>query len=124
VTAPAPSLRDRIAAALVATPSTGWTYTPGQEKWDHHRRAGQPGHRYSITCALCVGDIYALADAVLPLLADAREAGRRDGLREVADDLDADADQLGPDYHVTAGYRSAADRLRARADTTHPGGQP
>lgn len=68
------TLRDRIAAALRSTPSSGWTYTPGQEKWDHHRRGDQPGHRYSITCALCVGDVYALADAVLPLVAAEREA--------------------------------------------------
>ncbi|MET9222374.1 hypothetical protein ABZX65_26920 [Streptomyces sp. NPDC003300] len=65
----APGLAHRIAHLLRSTPSAGWTYTPGQEKWDHHKGGGNPGHSYSVTCALCVGDVDALAAAVLPLVA-------------------------------------------------------
>lgn len=40
--------------------------------------------------------------------------------REAANDLEADADQLGPWYHRTAGLRSAAELLRTRADEIAP----
>lgn len=62
------NLRDRIAQVLLTTPREGWTYTAGQEKWDHHKHGDRPGHNYAIYCALCTNDVDLLADAVLAVL--------------------------------------------------------
>jgi hypothetical protein len=76
--APTPAddaLRHAITTALLTTPAPAFTYTPGQEKWDHHSTGpGVPGHRYSVTCALCRGDVDTLADAVLTAVAAHRPA--------------------------------------------------
>ncbi|QTD97013.1 hypothetical protein [Streptomyces cyanogenus] len=63
-------LRDRIAEVLVTTSREEWPYTPGQEKWDHHKHGERPGHTYSISCALCTNDVDRLADAVLAVLGE------------------------------------------------------
>jgi hypothetical protein len=75
-------VRDRIVEALLTTPHEGWTYKPGQEKWDHHKHGDQPGHDYAIYCALCVNNVGVLADAVLAVLA--APADRASVLREAA----------------------------------------
>lgn len=59
------SLRAQYAAAMRATPATGHTHKPGQEKWDHHPAPGERGHRFLHDCALCCADTDALVGAVL-----------------------------------------------------------
>lgn len=107
------ALRDRIAEALVTTSRAEWPYTPGQEKWDHHKHGDRPGHNYAISCALCTNDVDRLADvlaAVLPPPADraAEEAYRLtlstalglgtganwEAIRDRAEDLVAEVGQL------------------------------
>lgn len=68
---PALTLKDRIDWALRTTPATGPTHKPGEEKWDHHPKPGEQGHRYTYTCALCRNDTDALTKALLHVLADA-----------------------------------------------------
>ncbi|MFJ2630887.1 hypothetical protein ACIO6U_02835 [Streptomyces sp. NPDC087422] len=65
---PAGTLRDQIADALRTTPTKGSTYRPGHERFDHHTAPGRPGHTYLHNCALCRGDLDALADAVLAVV--------------------------------------------------------
>lgn len=101
-------LRQRIADTIRSIPHAGWTYAPGQEKFDHHKDRDHPGHTYSITCALCVSDITALANALLPLVA----AERADAARQAADDLTAAAN---PRTERRADVSWATDRIRARA---------
>lgn len=79
---PAPAdLAERVESALRTTPVTGQTYQPGHERFDHHPRLGEPGHRYVHNCALCRGDTVALTAAVLaviaPELAELTEAKRQ-----------------------------------------------
>jgi hypothetical protein len=57
--------RDRIVEVLTTTSRAEWPYTPGHEKWDHHKHDDRPGHSYSISCALCTGDVERLADVLL-----------------------------------------------------------
>ena len=64
------ALRERIAEALRTTPATGHAHEPGQERFDHHPKPGERGHRYTYTCALCRNDVDALADALLPVVAE------------------------------------------------------
>lgn len=54
---------------LCATPCTGRDYQPGKEKWDHHARPGHPGHQYSLTCALCTGDLDRIDAALMAVTA-------------------------------------------------------
>ncbi|MET7944248.1 hypothetical protein [Streptomyces sp. NPDC005302] len=78
-------LRDRIAEVLVTTSRADWPYTPGQEKWDHHKHGDQPGHTFSISCALCTGDVDRLAAvvlAVLPACSDPIECSHEAALGE------------------------------------------
>ncbi|MFD8384322.1 hypothetical protein ACFV2X_38370 [Streptomyces sp. NPDC059679] len=67
-------LIERIDLALRTTPSTGNTHTPGQEKFDHHPRPGEKGHRYTYTCALCRSDTEALAKALVTVFTDELKA--------------------------------------------------
>ncbi len=62
-------LRAALDEALRTTPSTGNSHKPGEEKWDHHPRPGEQGHKYTYTCALCRNDL----DALLPALVAAVE---------------------------------------------------
>lgn len=129
--APAPSLRDRIAAAL--SNAGAFCGNCGFE----------PGDRGK--CADCERCWSSYADAVLPLLADERDAGRRDGLREAATVADeagdvyaqrGDTAQAGAAFAVMERLTAKANGCswppcdddetctkHARADTTHPGGQ-
>jgi hypothetical protein len=89
VTAPAPSLRDRIAAAI-----RPWVLDSGSG-----------------------AEEAAAVDAVLPLLAAEREAAA-DLAEDVANEFFA-----AYDTEQGNGAMAVAARLRARADTTHPGGR-
>jgi hypothetical protein len=70
-------------------------------------------------------DYRALADALLPLFAAEREAGRRDGLREGASVAHDEGTHLYDDMgqKAAAGAWYVRDRLRARADAIQGGGQ-
>lgn len=57
-------LRTQVAEAIRTTPATGHTHKPGEERFDHHPKPGESGHKFLYTCALCVGDVDALSDAV------------------------------------------------------------
>ncbi|MFH8813048.1 hypothetical protein ACH4GZ_38615 [Streptomyces hygroscopicus] len=68
-------LRQRLVAALVSTPATGHTHTLGEERWDHHRVPGKPGHDgYSASCALCRNDIEALTKTLITVVIDELKA--------------------------------------------------
>lgn len=67
-------LVERIDLALRATPATGHTLTPGQEKFDHHPRPGEKGHSYTYTCALCRNDTEALTKALITVFTDELKA--------------------------------------------------
>ncbi|KAB2976009.1 hypothetical protein F8R89_30855 [Streptomyces sp. SS1-1] len=124
------ALRESIAEALLATPREGWTYETGREKWDHHKHGDRPGHTYSISCALCTGDVTTLADAVLAVLPP--PADRAAVLREAADRMSKKASALTEGLHDLAHFvakdrlREAeildreADELRRLADETQP----
>jgi hypothetical protein len=60
--------RERIVDALLTTSRADYPYRSGHEKWDHHKHGDRPGHSYAISCALCTGDVDALADAVLAVV--------------------------------------------------------
>lgn len=94
--APAPSLRDRIAAAAEAAVTA----------WDADVPGTDGRHLHEV-----------IADAVLPLVAAEREAAA-----DIAEDV---ANELYAAYDTEQGNgaMAVAARLRARADTTHPGGQ-
>jgi len=67
VASPSPdqtALRARIAEVLVTTSRAEWPHKPGMEKWDHHKHGDRPGHTYSISCALCTGDVDRLAEVL------------------------------------------------------------
>jgi hypothetical protein len=59
------AVRERIVEVLTTTSRAEWPYTPGHEKFDHHKHGDRPGHTYSISCALCTGDVERLADVLL-----------------------------------------------------------
>ena len=126
-----PDPREQYAAAIRATPADGHAYTPGQEKWDHHRGADGVGHRYSAYCALCQGDADTLAYAVLAV-SDAELTALRERLRQAERDANllADShqraevaeliarqnlDHYRDTYRALEREQSEADQLRKRA---------
>ena len=114
-------LRQRIARVLTTTSRAEWPYTPGHEKWDHHKHGDQPGHTYSISCALCTGDVDRLADvlaAVLPPPADrAAVVADDEGDELVCVDQCGSCDACGMEPFGTPaeGWRQAAHFLRRTA---------
>jgi hypothetical protein len=118
------ALRDRIAEALLGTPREGWTYEPGREKWDHHKHGDRPGHTYSISCALCTGDVETLADAVLaevptPTNWVAVLSGRAKAMLSFALDI-AQEEIHARSLEISSDDRTALDQLQRLADEAQP----
>lgn len=76
-------LRAALDEALRTTPSTGNTHKPGEEKWDHHPKPGERGHKYTYTCALCRNDMDALLPALVAAVGRVRDAELEQARAEV-----------------------------------------
>ncbi|MFJ2961214.1 hypothetical protein ACIPIC_02755 [Streptomyces collinus] len=118
------ALREQIAETLVATSRADWPYTPGQEKWDHHKHGDRPGHTYAISCALCTNDVDRLADAVLAVLpaptdrAAVLSQTERGMLRYALDLAQEQMFSRGDEFGD--GDQAAVDSLRRMADEAQP----
>lgn len=104
------ALRDRIADALLTTRRT-----------DYEGAANHRQHRYDARCALCAGDVDALADAVLSVLPAPFEAALPSQTGPKADSKAADQAAEFTAADLVAALRGAGaerDKIEAKARAT------